>query len=47
MSSNTFGYIADTGPTQAFGNLPRKYNPIDNPQTLNSTIQYLNLIKNL
>ena len=28
MSSNTFGYIADTGPTQAFGNLPRKYNPV-------------------
>jgi len=28
MSSNTFGYIADTGPTQAYGNLPRKYNPI-------------------
>ena len=27
MSSNTFGYIADTGPTQAFGNLPRKYSP--------------------
>ena len=28
MSSNTYGYIADTGPTQAYGNLPRKYNPI-------------------
>ena len=29
MSSNTYGYIADTGPTQAYGNLPRKYNPIN------------------
>ncbi len=27
MSSNTFGYIADTESTQAFGNLPRKYSP--------------------
>ena len=40
MSSNTFGYIADTGPTQAFGNLPRKYNPIPNPPVL-FTVNYL------
>ena len=31
MSSNTYGYIADTGPTQAYGNLPRKYNPVRPP----------------
>ena len=28
MSSTTYGYIADTGPTQSYGNLPRKYNPV-------------------
>ena len=40
MSSNTFGYIADTGPTLAYGNAPRKYNPIPNPPVL-FTVNYL------
>ena len=31
MSSTTYGYIADTGPTQAYGNAPRKYNPVKAP----------------
>jgi len=31
MSSNTFGYTADTGPRQAYGNAPRKYSPITVP----------------
>jgi len=34
MSSNTYGYIADTGPTQAYGNAPRKYNPINVPNSI-------------
>ena len=39
--SNTYGYIADTGPTQAYGNLPRKYNPIVKLTPIPITVSYL------